>query len=252
MVKRRAISREDKDLQPERLPSLYKALIPLIAERHGNLFLSDARGYDFARTANAIPLTVDEFPQAMRHYPVVLAGSDVPTPVALVGHAPGQNDHVNDVGSWREGCYVPAYLRRYPFAYLRESETSDRNILCADLSAVLFETTGEPDRALFQDGEPGPVLKNVMDFCNRYEVALQRTRAAMEEAVKLELIDAASVTVKAKGKSLKVEGFSMISEDKLRKLPDATLAGLARRGVLNIYYGHHLSLTNFSAMGPAL
>lgn len=252
MVKRRAVSREDKDLQPERLPALYKTLVPLIAERHGNLFLSDVRGYDFARTANAIPLAVDEFPQAMRHYPVVLAGSDVPTPVALVGHAPGQNDHVNDDGSWREGCYIPAYIRRYPFAYLRESETSDRNILCADLSSVLFEPRGEAERALFDQDAPGPVLKGVMDFCNRYEVALQRTRAAMEEAAKLDLIDAASVTVKAQGKALKVEGFSMISEEKLRNLPDDTLAGLARRGVLNIYYGHHLSLTNFSSMGPAL
>ncbi len=252
MVKRRAVSRDDKELQPERLPSLYKALVPLIAERHSNLFLSSAREYDFARGANAIPLTVDEFPQAMRHYPVVLAGSDVPTPVALVGHAPGQNDHVNADGSWREGCYIPAYLRRYPFAYLKESETSDRNILCADLSSILFETSGEPDRALFVDGGPGQVLKNVMDFSNRYDVALQRTRAVMEEAKRLDLVDAASVTVKAQGKSLKVEGFSMISEEKLRKLPDNKLADLARRGVLNIYYGHHLSLTNFSAMGPAL
>ena len=252
MVKRRAISRADKDLQPERLPALYKALVPLIAERHGTLRLSEHRGYDFAKDANAVPLTVDEFPQAMRHYPIVMADGDLPTPVALVGRQPGQNDFVDDTGAWRAGCYIPAYLRRYPFAYLRESEASDRNILCADLSSILFETKGDPERALFVEGAPGPVLKNVMDFCTRYETALARTRAAMEEAKRLELIDTASATVTAGEKTLKVEGFSMISEDKLRKLPDATLADLARRGVLSIYQCHHLSMTNFSALGSAL
>ena len=252
MVQRRAVAREDKDLQPDKLPTLYKTLVPLIAERHGALSLSSERGYGFAQIANAIPLTVDEFPQAMRHYPIVLAGQDVPTPVALVGHQPGQNDFVDAEGQWRTACYIPAYLRRYPFAYLRESETADRNILCADLSSTLFVQQEDPERALFVAGAPGDVLKTVMDFCNRYEVALQRTQAAMQEARTLDLIDPASVTVTAGGKTLKVEGFSMISEDKLRKLPDATLAGLARRGVLSIYHSHHLSMSNFSTMGPAL
>ncbi len=252
MVRRRAVPREDRELQPEKLPTLYKTLVPVLAERHSNLYLSENRSYDFARNVNAIPLNIDEFPQAMRHYPVVLAGSDVPTPVALVGHRPGKNNFVDADGAWRRDTYIPAYLRRYPFAYLRESEASERNILCADLSSVLFETTGPQERSLFADGSPSQTLKNVMDFCSRYDVALQRTRAAMEEAVSLNLIDAASVTVQAQGKSLKVEGFSMISEDKLRKLPDSTLAGLARRGVLNIYFGHHLSLTNFSSLGVQL
>ena len=252
MVQRRAVAREDKDLQPDRLPTLYKTLAPLIAERHGNLFLSTDRSYDFASVANAIPLTVDEFPQAMRHYPIVLAGSDVPTPVALVGHAPGQNDFVDADGGWRAGTYIPAYLRRYPFAYLRESEDADRNILCADLSSTLFATTGADDRALFDGSEPSDVLKSVMDFCTRYETALHRTRAAIEEAHRLDLIDPASVTVTVGGKTLKVEGFSMISEDKLRKLSDKDLADLARRGVLSMYHSHHLSLTNFSSMGSSL
>ena len=252
MVKRRALSRADKELQPDRLPALYKALVPLIAERHGTLYLSESRGYDFAQDANAVPLTVDEFPQAMRHYPIVFADGDIPTPVALVGQAPGRNDFVETDGRWRAGCYIPAYLRRYPFAYLRESDTADRNILCADLSSTLFDTKGDTARALFEDGAPSAVLKNVMDFCTRYETALARTRAAMEEAKRLDLIDTASATVTANGKTLKVEGFSMISEEKLRQLPDADLAGLARRGVLNIYQCHHLSMTNFSTMGPAL
>lgn len=249
MVKRRAVDRKDKELQPEKLPTLYKTLIPLTHQRHGNLFLSSERTYEYASTANAIPLTADEFPQAMRHYPIVLAGKKEPTPVALVGYAPGRNDHVNADGSWRAGAYIPAYLRRYPFCYIRESAEKDRNILCADLSSTIFATDGEANRALFQDGEPGELLKNVMDFANRYETALQRTRVMMQEAIALKLVDDCAVTISSGGKTLKVEGFSIISEEKMRKLSDDKLAGLARRGLLNIYAAHHLSMTNFSELG---
>lgn len=252
MVKRRAVDRKDKDLQPEKLPTLYKTLIPLTAQRHGNLFLSPDRTFEYASAANAIPVTTEEFPQVMRHYPIVLAGKNEPTPVALVGYAPGRNDHVDADGNWREGAYIPAYLRRYPFCYIRESADKDRNILCADLSSTIFATDGEEDRALFKDGEPGELLRNVMDFANRYEAALQRTRAMIQEVVALDLVDPSTVTISAGGKTLKVEGFSIISEEKLRKLPDDKLASLARRGLLNLYAAHHLSMTNFSSLGTSL
>lgn len=250
MVQRRAVSREDKEMQPDRLPSLYKTLIPLTADRHKAMHLSENRDYGFAAAANAIPLSADEFPQAMRHYPIVMADGDLPTPVALVGYKPGQNEFVQEDGSWVEGAYVPAYLRRYPFAYLKESDTSERHILCADLSSTMFENKAVEGRALFEeDNSPSKILTNVMDFCNRYDVALQRTRSAMEEAKKFDLMEASTVTVSRKGKNIKVEGFNVISEDKLRKLPDDVLAGMARRGVLNLFAAHHLSMTNFASFG---
>jgi len=249
MVKRRAVSKADKAIQPETLPVLYKTLVPLTKERHGGYYLSETRRYDFASMVNAIPIMLDEFPVALKSYPIVMAPGVVPTPVALVGAAVGRNDYVNADGTWTEGSYIPAYVRRYPFAFLRESETSDRNILCADLSSVQFETQGAPERALFDDDGPAAALTRIMDFCNRFEKTVQRTRLAMEEAQALDLFDASAVNVSRDGKTMKIDGFQIISEEKLRKLPDDTLAGLARRGVLTLFSAHHLSLTNFSSFG---
>lgn len=246
MVQRRAVNRSDKELQPDRLPTLYKTLVPLTAERHGGYFLSEERSYDFAAHTNAIPITADEFPQAMRSFPIVLAGADTPTPVALVGYTARKNDHVDADGNWVKGAYIPAYLRRYPFAYVREAQDVDRNILCADLSSMIFSTSGDPGRALFVDGKPGALLTNVMDFSNRYEEALQRTRATIQEAQNLDLIHPSSVTISRDGKTTKVEGFQIISEEKLRNLSDADLARLARNGMLSLFTAHHLSLTNFT------
>ncbi len=249
MVQRRAIDRADAALQPDRLPTLYKALIPLTAERHGQYYLSDSRSFSFAGMVNALPLTGDEFPSALRSYPIVFTQGTAPQPMALLGATSGQNDFVDADGAWSDGAYIPAYVRRYPFAYVRESQSSDRNILCADLSSIQFETQGAPDRALFHDGKPGPVIDRVMDYCNRYEQSVQRTKALVDEALSLDLIEPSTVTISRNGKSIKVEGFQMISEEKLRKLPDDTLAGLARRGVLALYTAHHLSLSNFSSLG---
>ncbi|MFK7752891.1 MAG: SapC family protein [Sedimentitalea sp.] len=250
MVQRRAVTKEDKALQPDSLPTLYKTLIPLTPDRHQGYFLSQDRNYDFVSMANAIPVTVDEFPQVMRHYPIVLAGGATPTPVALVGYKPGVNDHVDKDGKWSDGTYIPAYLRRYPFAYIRESQEAERHILCADLSSTLFSTSGTDARALFDaEGKPAKVLNDVMDFCTRYDQSVQRTQAVIKEAVKLGLIDPSEVTISRKGQNLKVEGFNIISEQKLRELPDETLAGLTRRGVLPLFTAHHLSMTNFAGFG---
>lgn len=249
MVKRRAVSRDDRQFQPDKLPMLYKTLVPLTPERNGGLFLSPDRSYGFAEMVNAVPITTDEFAPSMRSYPIVMTGGSLPTPVALVGYKTGKNDHVDADGSWRNGTYIPAYLRRYPFAFVRESAEADRNILCADLSSVLFENTGDADRALFADGKPTDILKNIMDFCTRYDVAMQRTRAAMEELVKHDVFEDSTVSVSRGKQTMKVEGFRVISEEKLRKLPDDVLASMARRGVSTIIAAHHLSMANFSTFG---
>ncbi|MEL6511680.1 MAG: SapC family protein [Pseudomonadota bacterium] len=252
MVKRRAVSRKDKDIQPANLPLLYQTLVPLSPEGQGALSFEDTRDYGFAAKANAIPLTADEFPMALKHYPIVFSSGKVPTPLALVGMQKDRNDFVNDDGTWREGAYVPAYLRRYPFAMVRESDTAERNILCADLSSTMFASGGTSERKIFADGKPSKLLNDILEFCNRYEVSLHRTRLMIEGAQKHDLIGPSTVSVSREGKTLKVEGFSVISEERLRDLSDKVLADFARRGVLNIFAAHHMSLMNFSSFGGAV
>ncbi|MBM7070299.1 SapC family protein [Actibacterium sp. 188UL27-1] len=252
MVKRRAVSRHDKQLQPETLPLLYQTLVPLSPEGQGSLGFQADRDFSFAARANAIPLTADEFPMALKDYPIVFSAGAKSTPLALVGMQQGRNDHVTADGSWRTGTYIPAYLRRYPFALVRESDTAERNILCADLSSTLFSTTAAPDRMMFEDGKSSKLLTGILEFCNRYEVALHRTRLMVEDAQKHDLIGPSTVSISRGGKTLRVEGFCVVSEERLRDLPDDVLASFARRGVLNIFAAHQMSLSNFSTFGEVL
>ncbi len=247
-MKKRAISADDAAMSATNLPHLYRTLVPLSHERHGDLSLSNERDYAFAATANAIPLTADEFAAAMRDYPIVFTTGDKAMPVALTGFVNGENAQVDADGAWAAQRYVPAYVRRYPFALLRESAESDRNILCADLSSAQFRQDGSGE-ALFDDDKPSAALARILDFSQRYETALERTRALMQDLKSHDLITEASVSITQGEKKLSVKGFATVAEDRVRALDDATLADLARRGILTLVSAHQISLGNFSGFG---
>ena len=133
------------------LPLGYSALEPLIAERHAGLGFRRRKDFRFAERMHASPLAVEEFSRAHFDYPVVFTRSDPVLPVALLGMTADKNDFVDDDGQWTSGTYIPSYLRRYPFALARENETSQRMLLCADLTAPNFdENAGPAEEKLFE------------------------------------------------------------------------------------------------------
>ncbi len=248
MVKRRALEKSDELAITEKLPLFYKSVSPLTPEKHGDLHLATERDFQFAATANAIPLTCDEFSQALKHYPIVIADAGEPIPVALVGLKKGVNDHVDKNGAWKAGHYVPAFLRRYPFLLLRESKSAERAVLCADMTSTLISKS-DGNRFFHENGSTSKTLEGVLDFCMRYDSAAARTKQVMTEAKELGLIQASTVNLTRGDTKARVEGFSMIAEDKVRALHDAKLADLAKRGLLTIFAAHHLSMSNFSDFG---
>ena len=76
--------------------------------------------------------------------------------------------------------YVPAYIRRYPFLLARLSPDSDELSLCFDPTsgAVGEGKDGEP---LFDGDQPSDATKAILEFCEQFETAGQRTSAFMEE-----------------------------------------------------------------------
>ncbi|MEM7488610.1 MAG: SapC family protein [Pseudomonadota bacterium] len=249
MVRKRAVAADEVSLPGIKLPPLYSMLTPLTPERHEGLRLRPMRDFGHAAGLNAVPLTADEFPRAMRDYPIVLAGGSGHMPVALVGLTTGRNDQVDEGGAWAEGRYVPAYLRRYPFMLVREGEGSDRSILCADVTSTLFTEDPEEGQPLFEDGAAGPALSRILDFCTRYETAMARTRAVMADATALDLVQPSRVEVNRDGRTGRIEGFALVAEERVRALPDDKLADLARRGVLSLFAAHQMSLSNFTGFG---
>jgi hypothetical protein len=114
----------------------------------------------------------------------------------------------------------------------------------------MFVQNGAAERALFKENAPGELVKAALDYCQKFETAMTRTRAAVQELTSHGLLGPATVSITRDGKTLKVEGFQTLSEEKLRELPDEVLAGFMRRGIGTIISAHLLSLSRFATMGP--
>ena len=129
---------------------------------------------------------------------------------------------------------------------VREDDSSQRMVLCADLTADGFsDSTGD---ARFLDGRNSPMLDRVLDYCQRYQRAQAATNALMSELLEHDLFQASAMTFGGDSVS-RVDGFQTISEEKFKALPDSILADFARRGIVGLLAAHRTSLQAFLRTG---
>ena len=228
----------------QNLPLFYNAIEPLNATQHGNMKVHAlARMPQLAR-AHAIPVTVDEFTLVQRHYPIVFAVGDNPVPIALMGLNEGVNVFLDGDGRPRDpAIYIPAYIRRYPFLLARLRPDSDELSLCYDPAsgAIGDFSDGEP---LFNGEAPSEATNAILQFCEQFEQAGQRTAAFMEDLKKSDLLMDGEVAIQPEGyeQPFVYRGFRMIDEEKLRELRGDELRKMNQNGMLPLIYAHLFSL----------
>src|SRR5690242_9299269 len=156
------------------LPLFYNALEPLSSQTHAKYRVRATETAPFLVGNHAVPVTVDEFPLLQRHMPIVFTVGDDAIPIALMGLNEGINVFIGDDGKLTEQVYVPAYIRRYPYMLARLRPDTDEMSLCFDPTS---DRVGEFDEgeALFENGEPTDVTKNILGFNEQFEQAGART-----------------------------------------------------------------------------
>jgi hypothetical protein len=227
--------------QDARLPLFYQSISPLSHQDHANHALKERILHPFAHVANAVPLTVDEFALAQRHYPIVFApGADGGAPLALLGLQEGENLFCDATGQWRKDVYVPAYIRRYPFMLARLSQDAKELSLCFDDMSGMVEsnTTGN----LFDGTDPSDTTKAVLNFCEQFEMAVQRTRAFLGEMAELDLLMDAEATIQEGDTPMMFRGFRMIDEKKVQELRGDQARKMVKSGAMGLIYAHFFSL----------
>ena len=120
--------------QPQ-LPLFYKDLMPLNSRDHANWRARTVEKASWLAGQHAIPLTVEEFPLAQRHFPIVFSTGDNPVPLALMGLNEGINVFFDEQGTLLGDHYVPAYIRRYPYLLAKLQPDKEEMSLCFDPSA---------------------------------------------------------------------------------------------------------------------
>lgn len=229
--------------QQVQMPLFYKDLVPLNRQEHGdwNARKTDRAGW--LTNQHAIPLTVEEFPQAQRNFPIVFAAGEESVPLALMGMNEGVNVFVDDEGKLPDPVYMPAYARRYPFMLAKLRPDAEELSLCFDPNSDLVGNFDDGE-ALFDGEEPSESCKATLQFCEQFEVAGNKTAAFMAELKKHDLLIDGELSVQLDNmdKPFIYRGFRMVDEKKVRDLRGDVLREWSQNGLLPLIYAHLFSL----------
>lgn len=231
-------------------PLFYEDPQPLHSSLHGDKALKRSADYRFAAKAHAVILHAQEFRTAATNYPIVFAGDDAAMPLALLGYRDSENLCVDQKGKWKPGAYVPAYVRRYPFAIgpgTRESE----EILYLDVGSDLIVSTDSDVQAdpLFVNGKPSGCTQKALEFCVAFQQQIPETTAFVEALKTEELLVQRDVQLNLpSGESCTLTGFQLIATEKFDKLKDEIYLKWRQRGWIALVYWHWASLDNFARM----
>jgi SapC len=232
------------DPAEQMLPLFYKTVVPLNSQAHIGLNFKDRIAHPFAAGVHAVPVTVDEFVLVQRHYPIVFGQGDNSAPLALMGLQEGENLFVDADGTWREGVYVPAYVRRYPFLLAKLTPDAKDLSLCFDEESGYFGAN-EEGKLFAENGEASDLTKSILQFCEQFEMSIQRTRAFMAELREQDLLADGEASIQQGDTPAAVfRGFNMVGEDKIREMRGDKARKLVQSGAMGLIYAHFFSLSH--------
>jgi hypothetical protein len=229
---------------PANLPLFYKNLIPLQSGPHNAYRMQPTEKAPFFANTHAVPLTIDEFVHAQRHFPIVFSAGENSVPLGLFGLNEGVNVFVEADGTLKGELYVPAYVRRYPYMLARLTPDAQELSLCFDPESGLIgpDGAGQP---LFEGERPSEATNAILKFCEDFELSAQRTAAFVKELNDLELLMDGEVAIQSNDQDQPYvyRGFQMVNEEKFRELRGDELRKINQNGILPLVVAHLFSLS---------
>jgi hypothetical protein len=225
----------------------YRQINPLNPERHADMTIGVAPNQSFAATTNSVPLTGIEYAEACKEYPIVF----IPTAdgsfqsVAVLGLENGENLFLDDKAKW-QARYVPAFVRRYPFALGDNPDNPDQPMVCIDEACPWLgkDSAGQP---LFVERQPSAFLQQILEFLRDFNLQSQRTAAFAQKLNSWGLLKETQAQASAAdGKAYNLTGLWVVDETALRQLePEKVQELFSKTGELAWVYFHLVSLSNF-------
>lgn len=218
----------------------------LSKEAHAGLGISQPpRAFGFCARLRAVPLTIGEITLAVKNYPVIFSGKENPTPLAVLGLIDDVNLFVAENGEWDPATYIPAYIRRYPFAVATEQTASDRFAIVID--AAHEGVVKGADFPFFQNGTPTESTERAIEFCRQYEAERRGTEQAMKALEAFDLLSPQSAMFTPQGSTEQAPFAEYFGTDaaRLQQLPDDKYLELRKTGLLPVLYAQLLSMSNW-------
>lgn len=226
---------------------MYNNVELILKDQHKDAGVANVEGFAHAKELSTSMITMSEFYEACKNYPIVFSKNEEEGwfSVALLG-LEQTNKFVNEDGSWKEDCYIPAYVRRYPFIYV---QNKDELLLGFDADHQVDKKEAG-DRCFFDDkGEKSEFVDKVLNFMNQVQTSTTATKEFIETLDEMELLEESNITgTNAEGKEVTVTGFWILKEEKLNKLTQKNKTALCKKNYMQPITAHLISLSNIQRL----
>lgn len=220
---------------------------PVSHKLHAHQHWLRMSSYAFAATDMVIPLNCSELPKAIMSLPVgFIAQGETFIPVALMGLQPGKNLLVASDGRWL-GAHIPFAFRSYPFA-LGKTAAAEQ-VLCFDQDSGLLTDKSTGERFFAEDGQPIPLMRELLNFLTQNEQNHLATVAACAVLQKHSLIRDWPITVKSETGEQTITGLFQVDEARLNQLSGEALLEVREAGALLLAYCQLLSMQQLPLLG---
>jgi hypothetical protein len=227
---------------------MFEKLVPVNKERHAQTKIKQIAGFGFASKFHIASVMTHEFARACSAYPIVFLEDkekDEFRPVVLLGLNAGENLFVGVDDKWRV-AYVPAIIRRYPFA-LASTEQEGQFTVCIDEASTLVgDEEGVP---LFSEaGEPSEAIENVKRYLGELQQMDVFTRAFCKYLAENNLFTPLNMRVRQLDQVKNISGCYVINEERLTNLSNDRFLELREKQYLPAVYSHLVSLAQIERL----
>lgn len=227
---------------------MFKNIVPINKDRHAKTKVKQSNDFSFAKDFHLAYVTVHEFVRASGQYPIVFLEDQQSggfKTIALLGMEVGHNAFVSADGKW-DANYIPAIIRRYPFALAPTAE-GERYVVCIDEGSDYVNE--EDGSALFNaEGAPEPVVENVKRYLAELHQMDQFTAEFTQFLQSHNLLTPLSMRVNLNEQPRNITGCYVVNEDRLNNLADAIFLDIRKKKYLPAIYAHLMSLAQFEAL----
>ena len=227
---------------------LYSEIVVLNSQIHKDLKVEPPKDFKKFKQLNSCIILGEEFAEACKYYPIVFVKNPQEgiTPVVILGFE--NNAFIDHEDKWKEGYYIPAFVRRYPYILVEEKEDKEGERKLFVAIDKNFEGYGsESGERLFDDeGKNTEYLNKVIDFLRAYDVDYHLTMNFAKKIEEVGLLQTIEATVKLPdNKTFIIKNLFVVNEEKLKKLKEKDVMDLFSKGFLGWIYAHLISLNNF-------
>lgn len=227
---------------------MFKKLTPINKEQHAQLKVKAIESFEFADQFHMASVMVHEFVRAASVYPIVFLedqSQDEFRPVALLSLDAGENLFVGEDGKW-QASYVPAIVRRYPFALAKNPDQDNYTVCIDEESEYVGNEEGQP---LFSEaGEPTDVIENVKRYLGELQQMEAFTKSFCHFLSENNLFTPLNMRVRAADQIKNVTGCYVINEERLNNLSEKKFLDIRERRYLAPIYAHLTSLSQIERL----